>query len=329
MINVQHLIDHTSDVIGSDTFAALTAAAGEPYVHSQHTVNAKYPLPPGQYGDVVVLHFNASWSRLPFISLLRQDIGDRPLIIVEQTYCRDFESHCVANRNRFRRLLRLTYKLADMVVAASAPQAAWLVESKLVGADRVTTLSPPVDWTGLATVLPPEPARQGPLRLTASGTLRSENGFDVLIEAMRRLPDGVARLDITGAGDESERLRDAARSVKGVRVSQYALAPHMSLSRSDAVVVPSRWGAAAVRANEACAASRPVITTCADEGAESGATAWGESVTADSPAELADAIMRLASRPLDELGRAARMSAMATMTESQRQWTQMLRAVAP
>lgn len=328
MINIQHLVDDTSDVMDVDTFAGLTAAAGPPYEHSQYMINARKPLPPGIYGDVVVLHFNASWSRLPFMSLLRQDMCNKPLILIEQTYTREFESRCVANRNRFRQLLRMTYRLADVVIASSEAQSAWLVEGGLLPPARVSTMSPPVDWAKFGTVAPPVNSEM-PLRLAASGTLNYGNGFDILIEAMRRLPADLATLEIAGDGEECDALHAAARGIKGVCLNQKLVDPLSYLSRSDAVVVPSRWQPAAIQANQACAAARPLIATDVDTDAQVGVTPWGETVAADAPDDIAGAVVRLAGRSLSELGNAARASAIATMHNSQQQWSRILRTIAP
>ena len=143
MTVIQHIVDRALDCTA--TWLLRDAIDRSSFTHNQIFVDPKSPLPPTITGDIIVLHISASWSRLPFLFLLREEIGNRPLIIVEETYSRGFENQCVKNRRRFHSLLRLSYGLADAVVVLSLSQTKWLIDCELVPHHKIVTVSPPTD----------------------------------------------------------------------------------------------------------------------------------------------------------------------------------------
>ena len=145
---------------------------------------------------------------------------------------------------------------------------------------------------------------------------------------MRLLPPDFASLTIAGDGEDRAALCQSARNIAGVQFVTGAPAFERNLAIAEAIVVPSRWQPFATQALEACAAARPLIATNIDGLDEVGNIACGEIVSPDAPSELANAIIRLAARPLRELGLAARAAAFATRDESQAQWSHLLGTVA-
>jgi len=87
-------------------------------------------------------------------------------------------------------------------------------------------------------------------------------GVDVAIKAMARVPDGV-KLWIVGGGEESDRLKELARSLQATeRVKFFGHQSNIQrfMQAADCFVCPSRWGEAAALVNlEAQASGLPTI----------------------------------------------------------------------
>jgi glycosyltransferase involved in cell wall biosynthesis len=326
MTVIQHIVDRALDCTA--TWLLRDVIERSSFTHEQILVDPKSPLPPTITGDIIVLHISASWSRLPFLFLLREEVGKRPLIIVEGTYSRCFEHQCVKNRRRFHSLLRLSYGLADAVVVLSMSQTSWLVDCELAPRNKIVTVSPPTDRTAHSNVLPPATRDGGPLRIAAHGSLSRRSGFDVLIEAMRLLPPGVAVAEIAGAGGNETQLRQAAAQLGTIEFTSVQTDIGLFLARSDVVVIPSRWEVSGDLLCEARAAARPVIATSVDVLADEITVPWGELVAPDDPHALADAIIRTACRPLHDLGLAARSSLQDRIDDGALNWSQLLAVVA-
>ncbi len=321
MPTVQHIIDQTSELAGN-TSATVFKYSGS--AHSQCFVNARRPMPPGSYGDIIVLYLKASWARLPFISLLRDDIAHRPLIILEQTYSRSYEQHCVADRKRFHYLLSLTYGLADLVITASEAQRSWLLDNDLTTPDKVTTCVPLHDFSELVALSVPVVRTGQPIRLVAFGGADRQSGLDILIEAMKHLPNGLATLEICCTTKDQNAIVIAASGVPSIRITTEPTGFADYLARNDAVVMPARWQPFALKAHQACAAARPLVVTNVDALAEFANKDWGEIAASDSPHDLAAAITRLAARPLPDLGAAARTAFLSRESEGHRKWSALL-----
>jgi glycosyltransferase involved in cell wall biosynthesis len=106
--------------------------------------------------------------------------------------------------------------------------------------------SRPVFFT--STVPPATFARDGMLRLGYFGRLDPTKGIDLLIEALRRVPDGKVRFAIHGVrqpGSEAFAARLERAATADHRISlEPALPAHMvvdTMRGCDFVVVPSRW----------------------------------------------------------------------------------------
>lgn len=108
----------------------------------------------------------------------------------------------------------------------------------------------------------PEPA-PGPVRIVAAGQLIRRKGFDLLLDALTRLPAGGWECDLFGAGPlgrglERRAARQAATRFRGT-------VPHAALvgelAGADLAVVPSRHDGWGMLVNEALGAGTPVVCT--------------------------------------------------------------------
>ena len=131
------------------------------------------------------------------------------------------------------------------------------------------------------------------------GRLTRQKGFDVLVAAMRSLPD--LHLDIIGEGEDRP-LLDAPN----VQLAGWQADIRPWLARADIAVIPSRWEGFGLVAVEAMASGVPVIASDIPALRE----VVGDAallVPPSDPMALADAIRRLAAdadlrRALSEAG---------------------------
>lgn len=118
-----------------------------------------------------------------------------------------------------------------------------------------------------ATPVDPPARGRGPLRVLAAGRASAEKGFDVLLDAVERLPAGVCALTLVTGGPQRGRLeaRIAASGVLGAAVTLLPLesqgALHARMAAHDAVAVPSRAEGLGMLALEALAIGRPVVAS--------------------------------------------------------------------
>jgi glycosyltransferase involved in cell wall biosynthesis len=166
--------------------------------------------------------------------------GDRPVVV---------SWHNAVEGRLGRGLERLVARRASVTLAASDDLAA---RARAVGAPDVR----------LAPVAPPPPLPSGrdpglghPLVL-AVGRLHPQKGYDVLVEALPLLGDAVVA--VAGDGPLLDQLRAAAPGVRwlGRRDDVGDL-----YAAADVVVLPSRWEARSLTAQEALRAGRPLVAT--------------------------------------------------------------------
>ena len=109
----------------------------------------------------------------------------------------------------------------------------------------------------------PDPA-PGALRIVAAGQLIRRKGFDILLDALERLPAGGWECDVFGDGPLRRRLeyRAAQRGTARFRGTVPHAALVGELARADLAVVPSRHDGWGMLVNEALGVGTPVI--CSD-----------------------------------------------------------------
>lgn len=157
----------------------------------------------------------------------------------------------------------------------------------------------------------------GPVRFLAVGQLIKRKGFDILCEAVSRLPADGWSLTIVGEGPFRAQLEESFRKVPGGdRVHFYGPVDYESrtspFSEADVFVFPSRWDGWGMAPVEALAAGLPVIGTdqvmsmydFISEGAN------GFMIPAEDPVTLSDRMARFISRPdiLSDMQKNARVS---------------------
>lgn len=237
----------------------------------------------GRHADVVHAHGLRAGS-------LAALAGRRPLVV---------SWHNAQLAGRAGALLeRFVARRADVTLAASADLAA---RARALGGRDVR----------LAPVAAPAPVGTGrdpglgrPLVL-AVGRLHPQKGYDVLIAALPHLAGAVVA--VAGDGPLEAELRARAPQVRwlGRRTDVADL-----LAAADVVVLPSRWEARSLTAQEALRAGRPLV--CADVGGLPELVGDGALlVPAGDPDALGGAVRRLLDDPALAAALAARGAAVA------------------
>ena len=231
-----------------------------------------------------------AWRRVPELAAFRLRKGRSRIAIQENHYSEHFVRCRVPSPARFHTMLRLSYKFADRVVAISQGQADWLCAARLVEPHRLSRIL-------LASPLPPllalplrTPSR--PLVLAAFGRFHPQKGFDVLLDAMHRLPRGKVRLLIAGTGPDETLLRGRSAGLDDVEFVGAKTDVAAFLAGCDAVVIPSRWEPYGLVCQEAKAAGKPVIASRVDGLTEQN-EGCGILVESENPEALATAIAQL------------------------------------
>lgn len=189
---------------------------------------------------------------------------------------------------------------ADYVIAVSPAVAAYALAVRPALAGRVTVVRNGID-PGDSPPAAPE-VRPFPY-LVAVGRLARQKGFDVLLDALARLPRP-APLLIAGDGPERAALVDQARRLGlSAHVEFLGDVPHarvQSLLRgAAAVVMPSRFEGNPLIALEAMQAGATLVASAIDglpEELRDGDT--GVLVPPEDPAALADALGQLFADPI-------------------------------
>ena len=308
MRNIAYLIDDPALGGVGRTLASQIEHLKDQFEIELMVVNAYNPLPPHMEHDAVAVNFTASWSKLPFLSLLRAQHASRPLLLVEHMYTEAFERQMVPNVVRFRTMLKLTYRLVDLVVCVSDGQARWMRNAGIVPAEKIRVIRSASDCQHLFDVAPPRRAADRPLRLVAYGRYSWQKGYEVLIEAMRHVPPEIATLAFAGYGPDEHAMKLAASGLPHVHIGEPISDLKAFLAGCDAVAVPSRWEPFGLVAAEARSAARPIIVSDLDGLSEQVDLDCGIAVTPEDPRALADAIIALSERDLTAMGLAARAS---------------------
>lgn len=325
MMTFAHLIEPVGLGGVTRNLETLTAHLND-VTHVRHDVEPRLSLPPRIPSDqLVVIHFTASWSKVPYLAALRGMRGRAPIVIVEHSYTGAYELNAVRSKARFRAMLRLIYSFADRVVAVSQGQARWLLEAGVVDPAKVVVI-PSSTYCGDLEKLPP-PVRTGPcgqpLRIAAYGRYCEQKGFGNLIQAMRGLPDGLATLTLAGFGPYDGRLRALAAHLPNVTVGGPTHDVTGLLANCDVVAMPSLFESFGQVALEGRAAARPLVACAVDGLVEQTAPEWGWLVEPDDISGLSRAIQAAATANVHVMGLAARRSAAGHLEVSMDRWREL------
>jgi glycosyltransferase involved in cell wall biosynthesis len=328
MIRVAHLVDDLNLGGVNRCLDAQLPMIDPEFAHSRLAVTPDRGLPPRVDAEIVVIHFTTSWRKLGWLAGLRLRNPKAALVLMEHSYTRAFEALHVANRTRFRRMLRLTYSLMDRVISVSNEQCKWLMEATSRPRQKFAVIRPFTEMELLRAL--PLPVRQpGPLRLCSLGRYTSQKGFDILIAAMRLVPHDVATLRLAGLGPDEESLRKQASDLPHVRIEGPVSGPAGLLCDCDAVAIPSRFEAFGCVAAEARAAARPVILSAVDGLVDQSVSSPELRVPPQDPTALAKAIIWLAQQDITVLGALARQSVDGMEAATIAAWNGLLRETAP
>lgn len=324
MTIITHVVDDTA--LGGvmrmvDTMAAHMARGVH---HEVVKVNHRHVVFPRLDG-IVVVHLTAGWAKLPLLASLRLACLRRPALLVEHSYTAAFERLHVPNRERFRKMLRMTYAMFDRVVSVSHGQADWMLTSGLAPAGKIAIIPSIADCEAFLALPPPH--RAGPLRIGAYGRYAEQKGFDVLVAAVRRLPYDLISLSLAGAGPEEDRLRALAAGASNIDIGGAISNPAAWMADKDVIAVPSRFEAFGLVALEARAAARPVIASAVDGLIEQVSPAAGLLVPSQDPDALAEGIARMMSADINRLGHSARRTAKDHMEMSLAEWATVIGAL--
>jgi glycosyltransferase involved in cell wall biosynthesis len=270
--------------------------------------------------DVILLHGASCWRRLPQLALLRLLNPGARVILHEHHYTADAERRA-RSRARLLAMLRANYRWVDDVVAVSRAQGDWLRERRLLPDTRLHVIPPCRDLAPFRQVSLPAFGR--PLVLGAYGRLHRQKGFDLLIDALRRLAPGSMQLLIGGSGPEEAALRRRAADLPQVKFTGVLDDIPAFLARCDVVVVPSRYEPYGLVCLEARAAGRPVVVTAVD-GLPEQLADCGLVVPAHDSTALAGALASLSKQQLPCWAVNARISTLGAWTRYQSAWRSLL-----
>jgi glycosyltransferase involved in cell wall biosynthesis len=202
--------------------------------------------------------------------------------------------------------LRCSYRLADRVVAISQGQASWIQKNDLVHSSKLTLIQQCLNldrFFQVPTRIPTSLSTQStePLILAAYGRFCTQKGFDILLQAMRLIPDVNLHLNMGGSGGESATLHALAQGAMNIKF--WGTIDHSIpafLAAADVVLIPSRWEPWGTVCLEAKAAGKPIIASDVD-GLSEQVQACGLLVPPNDPRSLAAAIRTMADAPVHQL----------------------------
>jgi glycosyltransferase involved in cell wall biosynthesis len=265
------------------------------------------PLLQTECPDLVICRNPSSWRRSLTLALIRLYVPH--LIIHEHHYSEGFTRHNVQHLHRFHAMLRCSYQLADRVVAISQGQANWMQNNHLVHSQKLSLINQCPELEPFSAVLPK--VRTQSFTLATYGRFCHQKGFDVLLKAMRLIPEVDLHLNIGGDGRDGDRLHALAQGAANVKFwGAISNSVPTFLSAADVVVIPSRWEPWGNVCIEARAAGKPIIASDVD-GLPEQVRGCGLLVPPNDPQALANAIRAVASAPVHQLedwGKQARSS---------------------
>jgi glycosyltransferase involved in cell wall biosynthesis len=256
--------------------------------------------------DVLVFHNPSSWRRSFCLPLIKRYA--RKVIIHEHHYSAGFEQYNVSNLIRFHSMLKLSYGLANRVVAISQAQQNWIQQNRLVSPSKVTMIRQCHLLDRFLSI--PYKKIQQPLILAAYGRFCDQKGFDILLQAMRTISDLNIQLNLGGYGKDEILLKQLAEGHENIKFWGAIQDVPAFLTAADVVVIPSRWEPWGNVCVEAKAASKPVIASSID-GLSEQVQGCGILVEPDNPQQLAMAIRSMANLSTETLegwGKAGRDS---------------------
>jgi len=245
--------------------------------------------------DVIVWHDPCSWRTLWHLLCLG---FATKLLIHEHHYSESFEQWKVRSPWRFRLMLRLSYSIANKVIAISLGQRAWMRSYHLARPHHLVMIQQCKHLEQFFD-LPVKPI-DTPLVLGAYGRFDQQKGFGTLLRAMQQLKNPQVELLIGGYGEQEELLRSLAGNDPRIRfVGSLSDVPSF-LAQCDVVIIPSNWEPWGNVCLEAKAAAKAVIVSRVD-GLTEQVRDCGILVPPNDPVALTAAIAQVYSMPRSQL----------------------------
>ena len=288
------------------------------------------PVPPDAMigprvdADIILCHIPPTWRRLSMMKSLRLRNPHAKLIQVEHSYSPDWERLNVANKRRFRLMVRLAFGMADHVVTMSHAQARWMHEIGAIGSSGFSVIYPYNRREGFAAVPDMHMPVRGPLVLGTYGRFDPAKGYAHLIREFRALgPDCNMILRIGGFGPLEEELRALAAGATNIEFCGKVTDAAQFHAGCHVFIVPSRNESYGQVANEAREAGRPIVVSRAGGLPEQVGSA-GLVVDCSVAGPLRDALRSLPQLPLEAMGRSGRAATANCGPERASQWGQLL-----
>ncbi|MBD2355785.1 glycosyltransferase family 4 protein [Tolypothrix sp. FACHB-123] len=261
-----------------------------------------------QRPDAIVVHGASSWRGLLSLWNLKRSAK---LIINEHHYSASFEAFNVSSVARFHGMLKLSYGMCDRVIAVSVGQQQWMQKNKLVSHQRLALIQFARIVDKFLAVPPKPRSANQPFVLGAYGRFCHQKGFDILIDAVKQLPDSQIKLQIGGSGTDEAKLKQLAATASNIEFLGRIDDVPAFLGQCDALVIPSRWEPWGNVCLEARAAAKPIIASAVD-GLSEQMPNCGLLIPPENSLALAKAIQELAELPalqLAQMGQQGRASA--------------------
>ena len=274
--------------------------------------------------DVIICHQSFRFKHSPSLLLMRLLINRAKIIILEHHYSQSYEQFNISNINRFHRMLKLNYSLANRVVAISQAQAKWMVKNSLIASNKLTLITQCIPTETLLAIQPFP--RKELITLGAYGRFSNQKGLDTLVKALKLIQHLPIKLYIGGEGSQEKELKQLAQGLKNIEfVGRVDNVPSF-LQAVDIVVIPSRWEPWGNVCLEARAAGKPIIASDVD-GLTEQVQNCGLLIPPDNPEALAGAIEQVVSLPQAQLrtwGSNGRESAKGVWEKYLSQWKSLL-----
>ncbi|MEA5512662.1 glycosyltransferase family 4 protein [Nodularia sp. UHCC 0506] len=250
-----------------------------------------------QQPEVIIVHAASSWRGLFPLWKLRRSAK---LIINEHHYCAGFENFNVPSVTRFHGMLKLAYRMCDRLVTVSQGQQNWIIKNQLAPTEKITVIPFSRFIDPFFNISPKPRLSEQPFILGAYGRFSSQKGFDILIDAVKQIPESRLQLKIGGTGTDETKLKQLAANCPNIEfVGRIDDVPAF-LSQCDAVVIPSRWEPWGNVCLEARAAGKPIIASAVD-GLSEQIQDFGLLIPPENSVALAKAIQELVNLPADKL----------------------------
>ena len=291
------------------------------------TIDLKhYPLTHYK-ADIICLHHALSWQYLPKILLLKLRNFHTPILYQEHHYCDGFIKYQVSRPKRFFLMLKLSYGIIDTVIAVSHSQAQWMNQHHLIPPKKLFVLQQGTKLNRFVT-LPTKKAGETYV-IGSYGRLHKQKGFDILIEAIKLIPNENIELKIAGSGELEHMLKKLASSLTNIQFVGASDNIPAFLNECDVIIIPSRWEPFGLVFQEAMAAGKPILHSGVD-GLNEQSTLLDKNqseaifeLTAES---IAQAILHSIKSPLNTLTSEQRSQMRKKWDETVSQWKNLLNA---